>query len=156
MDNFKEEKRELSDDERRFLTDMEDAFFDRVTSIPSRERRKRTRELLADEVVLQRLAKIIVLNGFRNRLERIHAGTSPSSKTGDGTDIKVVSPYGEIPWNKLSRISDEEMKRLNKGAVDYVYNLLSDLLDGNLWPLLEELQQRDTLPNWDAPNKDHP
>src|SRR5438093_9756136 len=43
-------------------------------------------------------------------LEELHAGTFPSSKTGDYTDVKVVSPYGEIAWNQLGRISDEEMK----------------------------------------------
>lgn len=156
MDNFKQDKPEMSEAARRFDKDMEDAFFDTIARIPSRERKKRTRDLLADEVVLQRLSKMIVLNGFRNRLEMIHAGTSPSSKTGDGTDIKVVSPYGEIAWNKLSRISDEEMKQLNKGAVDFVYKFLGNLLEGNLWSLLEDLQKRDPLPNWDAPNKNHP
>jgi hypothetical protein len=26
--------------------------------------------------------------------------------------VKVVSPYGEIPWNRVGRISDNEMKAL--------------------------------------------
>ena len=114
------------------------------------------RALVTDDLVLQRLAKLIVERGFRNRLEDIHAGTFPSSKSGDGTDIKVVSPYGEIPWNRLGRISDEEMKQINKGAVDYVYNFLANLLDGNLWSLLEHLRDNDPLPRWDAPNENHP
>jgi hypothetical protein len=123
-----------------------------TSSIPKQERLRRTQELLADDLLRQRLAKQIVESGFRNRLDDIHAGTFPSSKTGDGTDIVVTSPYGEIPWNRLGRISDEEMKQLNKGAVTWMYNFLTDLLNGNHWPLLEMLRERDPLPRWDAPN----
>lgn len=45
-------------------------------------------------------------------LENLHCGTTPASKTGDYSDVKVVSPYGEIKWNNLSRISDKEMREL--------------------------------------------
>lgn len=69
-------------------------------------------------------AKIIVLNCFRNTfLEDLHAGIFPSSATGDYTDVNVVSPYGVIPWNDLSRISDPEMKKLMIEAVDSVYTI---------------------------------
>lgn len=129
---------------------------EQITRIPLEERLNRTRDLLTNDIVLQRLSKVIVESGFRDRLENIHAGIFPSSKSGDGSDIVVTSPYGEIPWNKLGRISDEEMKQLNKGAVDYIYNFFKNLLDGNLWPLLESLKERDSLPRWDAPNEDHP
>jgi acetyltransferase-like isoleucine patch superfamily enzyme len=61
-----------------------------TNSIPVEERLRRTQELLADDLVLQRLAKQMVESGFRNRLEDIHAGIIPSSKTGDGTDIVVT------------------------------------------------------------------
>lgn len=44
--------------------------------------------------------------------EDLHAGTVPGSATGDFSDVKVVTPYGEIPWTRLSRISDEKMKAL--------------------------------------------
>lgn len=120
-----------------------------TNSIPVEERFRRTQVLLADDLVRQRLAKQIVESGFRNRLEDIHAGIFPSSKTGDGDDIVVTSPYGEIPWNRLARISDDEMKQLNKGAVTWMYNFLTDLLSGNCWPLLEALRERDPLSHWD-------
>jgi hypothetical protein len=123
-----------------------------TNTIPKEERLRRTQELLANDLVRQRLAKQIVESGFRSRLEDIQAGTFPSSKTGDGTDIVVTSPYGEIPWNRLARISDDEMKQLNKGAVTWMYNFLTDLLGGNCWPLLETLRERDPLPHWDTPN----
>ncbi|UTU07743.1 hypothetical protein CcrC1_gp059c [Caulobacter phage C1] len=68
----------------------------------------------------------LVLNCVRNtQLEDLHAGIFPSSKTGDYSDVKVVSPYGEIAWNDLSRISDEEMKSLMIEIVDRVFTYLS-------------------------------
>jgi hypothetical protein len=71
------------------------------------------------------LAKAITALCVRNTfLENLHSGTSPWSKTGDYSDVKVVTPYGEIPWDKLSRISDEEMKRLMQEIVNKVYTFL--------------------------------
>lgn len=59
------------------------------------------------------IARQIAVESVRNTfLEDLHVGTFPSSKTGDYSDVKVISPYGEIEWNKLSRISDEEMRKL--------------------------------------------
>lgn len=55
---------------------------------------------------------------FRNTmLENLHAGITPSSQTGDYTDVVVRSPYGEIPWPRLSRVSDEEMKALHSNIL---------------------------------------
>jgi hypothetical protein len=73
------------------------------------------------------LAKAIALEAFRHPLEDLHAGTFPSSKTGDYSDVKVVSPYGEIPWTALSRISDEEMKELMREVVSKLFSLLVGL-----------------------------
>ena len=63
---------------------------------------------------LEILAKYLSVMGVRNNteLEDLHCGTTPSSKSGDYSDVKVVSPYGEIEWNNLSRISDTEMRSL--------------------------------------------
>jgi hypothetical protein len=61
-------------------------------------------------------------------LEDLHAGIFPSSQTGDYTDVKVVSPYGEIAWNRLGRISDEEMKRLSQDIMNRLYTFLFYLL----------------------------
>ena len=72
-----------------------------------------------------RLTKLIVLNCVRNTfIEDLHSGTFPSSKTGDYSDVKIVTPFGEIPWNNLSRISDDEMKKLNKEIVNKVFTFL--------------------------------
>jgi hypothetical protein len=65
-------------------------------------------------IELEQMAKYIAVNGVRNNteLEDLHAGMVPCSKTGDYSDVYVVSPYGKIEWNKLSRFNDEEMRSL--------------------------------------------
>jgi hypothetical protein len=72
-------------------------------------------------ILAKAITAICVRNGY---LEDLHSGITPSSKAGDYSDVKVVTPYGEIPWEKVSRISDEEMKRLMKGIVNQVYTFL--------------------------------
>jgi len=101
------------------------------------------------------LAKSIAVLCVRNTfLEDLHSGITPSSQSGDYSDVKVVTPYGEIPWGKLSRLSDDEMKQLMKEIVDKIYTFFCrqeepDFLDvflrmGNLYasrwdePRLEE------------------
>ena len=75
---------------------------------------------------LERLALSIVETCVRNTgLEDLHAGVFPGSVTGDYSDVKVVSPHGEIPWNDVSRISDAEMKVLMIEVVDRVFTYLS-------------------------------
>ncbi len=80
----------------------------------------------ADRRDLARGAKSLVETCVRNTfLEDLHAGTFPGSETGDYSDVKVVTPYGEIPWTDLSRISDAEMKRLMTEIVNRVFTYLS-------------------------------
>jgi len=77
-----------------------------------------------------KLATMLAFHCVRNSaLEALHAGTFPSSKTGDYTDVKVVSPYGEIAWNQLGRISDKEMQPLMEEIVDRLYTFLVLLLE---------------------------
>ena len=53
------------------------------------------RLFITEPVLQQRLAKLIVLECFRNSaLEDLHAGISPCSATGDYSDVLVNSPYG--------------------------------------------------------------
>ena len=60
----------------------------------------------SDNPIASELAKAIAVLCVRNTfLEDLHAGTTPSSKAGDYSDVKVVTPYGEIPWQQLSRIN---------------------------------------------------
>lgn len=76
-----------------------------------------------------KLAHMLAFHCVRNSsLEALHAGVFPSSKTGDYTDVKVVSPYGEIAWHRVSRMSDEEMKQLSDDIVTRLYTFLFYLL----------------------------
>ena len=89
---------------------------------------KSLEEVQNNEVVRKRLAKAMARDCFRNtKLEDFHAGTFPSSKAGDYSDVKVVSPYGEIGWERLSRLSDEEMKALMIDVVNHCYDFLTTL-----------------------------
>jgi hypothetical protein len=81
-------------------------------------------------VALAQFVKSLVAGCVRNNssLEDIHAGSFPRTRTGDYSDVKVVTPYCEIPWTQLSRISDEEMKRLMIEIVDNVFTVLSNTI----------------------------
>ncbi|RIA46360.1 hypothetical protein DFR49_0901 [Hephaestia caeni] len=68
------------------------------------------------------LVEQCVRNSF---LETLHAGTVPDSATGDYSDVKVVTPYGEIPWTQLSRISDTEMKTLMIEITNKVFTFVT-------------------------------
>ncbi len=64
----------------------------------------------------------------------------------------VRSPYGEIPWPNLSRLSDEEMKALMIDVVNKTYHALIILFDDRLGgELIKILAQRDFLPRWNEP-----
>ena len=88
-------------------------------------------------------------------IENYHAGEFPKSKTGDYSDVKVVTPFGEIPWNELSRISDTEMMAFNKEVVNNLYTYLECLLNPNFDRKLKERFMsycNEYYPyNWDEP-----
>jgi len=110
-------------------------------------------EIATNELVRKRLAKIMALKCFRNsKLEDLHAGIYPSSQSGDYSDVKVVTPYGEISWERLGRFSDDEMKVLMIDVVDRCYQFLSELLDRRCTAaIIERLKLRDPLPRWNDP-----
>jgi hypothetical protein len=85
-------------------------------------------EIQHNDVVRKRLAKAMARDCFRNtKLEDYHAGVFPPSETGDYSDVKVASPYGEIAWERLARLSDEEMKVLMVDVVNHCYDFLTVL-----------------------------
>jgi hypothetical protein len=78
--------------------------------------------------------------------EDLHAGVTPDSQTGDYSDVKVVSPYGEIPWTELSRLSDQEMKAVMIDVVNRSCRFFSELLSSPAGDdVIETLQRRDPL-----------
>ena len=111
------------------------------------------RAFITDPALQRRLAKYMVLQCFRNSmLEDLHAGISPSSASGDYSDVTVSSPYGVIPWPKVSRLNDDEMKRLMIDVVDRTYRFIHTLFDENAGgQILLRLAERDPLPQWNEP-----
>lgn len=109
------------------------------------------------------MARYIAHYGVRNSiLENFHAGITPSSKQKDFSDVKVVTPYGEIPWKKLSRLSDKEMRALlldiEKNIVRVLTNLPKMLEKaGTLEKYYEEIQYwgfgDGNGVSWDLPKK---
>ncbi len=108
---------------------------------------KQSKLLATDPVLLKRIAKFMAQQCFRNtELENLHCGKGPSSATGDYTDVKVVTPHGEIPWPELSRLNDDEMKVLMVEVVNKTYSFLMLLLTSKpstLDKLLGGLQECD-------------
>ena len=65
----------------------------------------------------------------RGYLEKIHAGFIPVTRSGDYSDVKVIDAEGrEIPWNEVSRISQDEMKTLITGVVNRIHTFLARTL----------------------------
>ena len=93
------------------------------------------------------MAVLCVRNTF---LEDLHAGTTPSSQTGDYSDVKVVSPYGEIEWARLSRISDDEMRQLMKEVVNKLFSVLLRLNEPAFVESIKTFGARRTA-RWDEP-----
>lgn len=109
-------------------------------------------ELKNDATLRKRLAKRMARDCFRNTiLEDFHAGKVPSSQAGDCSDVKVVTPYGEIHWDALSRLSDTEMKTLMIDVVDHCYDFLMELCSPHGQEIIENLKLHDDLPGWNEP-----
>jgi hypothetical protein len=109
--------------------------------------------LVTDPVIQQRLAKHIALKCFRNSvLEDLHTGIVPLSKSGDYSDVVVHTPFGEIPWNDLSRFDDAEMKALMVDVVNRTYHLFQELFNEEQGgELFLRLAEDDPAPLWDDP-----
>ena len=83
---------------------------------------------------------------------RFSCWKSADSKSGDYTDVVVKTPYGEIPWNDLSRISDAEMKILMIDIVNHTYHFIQEFFDDERGGrLLLKIAEKDPAPNWDDP-----
>ena len=100
-------------------------------------------------------AKLLVLLCTRNTfLEDLHTGIVPISKTGDYSDVKVIDGTGrEIPWTELSRLNDEEMKKLIKECVNKTYTFLLKAEDEDFRREVTD-RQRSGIRTWDEPELD--
>jgi hypothetical protein len=85
-------------------------------------------------------------------IEDIHVWIEPYSEVDDFSDVKVVTPSGEIPWNRLSRIRDDEMRALMNQVVDRLYIVLLRLDDPAFIERTNGYARRTTAA-WDAPQE---
>ena len=68
------------------------------------------------------------------------------------SDVVVSTPFGEIPWCKVSRFDDAEVKELMIETVRKAYDFTRDLLDeGKGGEILLRLASHDSLPLWEDP-----
>ena len=115
------------------------------------EKEWKVRKGLKDEAEI--LAKLMTVFCLRNTfIEKIHLGTYPESKTGDYSDVKVVTPDGEIPWNEIALFNQEQMKKYNKQIVNRIFTFLLWLQKENapsLRPFFGHIPK-----SWDAPEID--
>ena len=106
-----------------------------------------------DKKTAQEIAKCIVLRCFRNtELENLHAGIIPHSETGDYSDVYVVTPAGKIAWNEVSKISNDDMKKLMQETVNKTYSFLMSMGD----EAFIEKSLKYSMPftnNWDRPER---
>ena len=99
----------------------------------------------------KKLARIIALRCVRNTsLEDIHSGHMPETKTGDFSDVKVIDAGGrEYSWNDVSRISDDEMKKLMKEVVNLIYEMYMRCEDPEFQPEIDRAWRMCHM--WDEP-----
>ncbi|MBF0153995.1 MAG: hypothetical protein HQL64_09680 [Magnetococcales bacterium] len=107
-----------------------------------------------EQRMVANLAKMMAMLCVRNtRLEDLHAGRVPVSRTGDFSDVRVIDADGnEIPWTEVSHLDDAKMKALMKQIVNrlYTFHLKSD--DNNFQRMLDRWAP--VAGRWDEPEID--
>ena len=100
------------------------------------------------------LAKIMAMMCVRNtKLEDIHAGTVPVSKTGDFSDVMVVDGEGrKIPWTEVSHFDDEVMRDLMRQIVNRLYTFQLKTDDPHFQRLIDRWAP--AAQKWDDPELD--
>ena len=76
-----------------------------------------------DDALQSLLIRTMVLVCVRNsKIEDIHAGFTPVTKTGDYSDVTVIDADGRrIPWPDVSHIDDEQMRDFMRQVVDRIH-----------------------------------
>ena len=107
-----------------------------------------------DDRLASLLIRTMALTCFRNsKLEDIHAGLTPVTKTGDYSDVTVIDADGRrISWPDVSHFDDDAMRDLMRQVVDRLYTFEQlarepDFLD-RIGPWM------DVASRWDEPKLD--
>lgn len=78
----------------------------------------------------------------------------PSSRTSDYSDVFVLDADGRrIPWTEVSRIDDDEMRRLMQEIVNRLYTFHVGADDPKLQATIERWMG--AAMTWDEPEIDH-
>jgi len=104
--------------------------------------------------IAARLAKIMTMMCVRNtKLEDIHAGMVPISKTGDFSDVMVVDAEGrKIPWPEVSHFDDGAMRDLMRQIVNRLYTFQLKTDDPQFQKLIDRWAS--VADKWDDPEMD--
>lgn len=107
-----------------------------------------------EQRIAAQLARLMAAICVRNsRLEDLHAGRVPVSRTGDGSDVVVEDGDGNrIPWSEVSRIDDQEMRALMHEIVDRLYTFQLRIDDPEFRAEIERWAA--ATAHWDAPTPD--
>ena len=107
-----------------------------------------------DERIAASAAKIMTVMCVRNtKLEYIHAGTVPVSKTGDYSDVMVVDADGrKIPWPEVSHFDDDTMRDLMRQVVNRLYTFQLKTDDPHFQKLIDRWTS--VAEKWDDPELD--
>ena len=108
----------------------------------------------SEKRIAAELAKMMAMVCVRNgRLEDLHAGRSPVTRTGDYSDVSVVDAEGQqIAWAEVSRIDDHEMRALMREIVDRLYTFLTRIDDQAFRAEIERWAA--VVARWDEPQPD--
>ena len=107
-----------------------------------------------EQRIAAQLARLMAVICVRNsRLEDMHAGRVPVSRTGDGSDIVVLDGEGNrIPWTEVARIDDDEMRALMREIVDRLYTFHLRIDDPAFRAEIDRWAA--ATAHWDAPKPD--
>ncbi len=108
----------------------------------------------SERQTLSIVAKLMALTCVRNtKLEDIHAGIVPVTRTGDYSDVTVVDADGQqIPWPRVSHFDDDAMRDLMRQVVDRLYTFHAKIDDPRFRSMLEFW--RSSVRTWDEPKLD--
>jgi hypothetical protein len=108
----------------------------------------------SEERIAAKLARIMAMMCVRNtKLEDLHAGRVPITRTGDYSDVFVVDADGrKIPWPEISRIDDDEMGALLRDVVNRLYTFHLKTDDPRLRAEIERWMT--VAGKWDEPELD--
>ena len=99
-------------------------------------------------------ARILALMCVRqSRLENLHRGLSPVTRTGDYSDVVVIDADGRrIPWPEVSRFDQDEMRDLMREIVNKIYTFFVKAEDPDFQAFRDLV--RPATYEWDKPKID--